>query len=165
MISLRQNARYAPNNLTLAQWLSRKKTHTHARSHAKTRTPARAHTQTQTHAHTQNRYARVCARLTTIKLSLLTRVLLGNLAVTVLSETFPTEYRLERFTALTNFKHFTPVDTTLKQFNQNHTLIKYFFKIHININLHLRLGLTGGLLPFRYSDQNLKRISHLSHSY
>ena len=110
------------------------KPHTRADTHAQTYT----HTRTQTHkrarTHTQNRYARVCARLTTTQLSLLTRVLFGNLAVAVLSETLPTDYRLERFTAVTNLKHFTPVNTTLKQFNQNHTLIKYLFEIHFNIN-------------------------------
>jgi len=89
---------------------------------------------TRAGAHTQNRYARVCERLTTIQLSLLTRVLLGNLTVAVLSITLLTVYRLEKFTSVTNIKLFTPEDTTLKQFLQNHILIKYFFKIYFNSN-------------------------------
>jgi hypothetical protein len=158
MISLRQNSRYALNNLlTLPHWISRKKTthtrararaHTHTHTHTNTRTHirtyarartyvrtyARTHAQTHAHKHTQSRYARLCARLTTIQLSLPTRVLPGNLAVAVLSEALPTVYKHERFIGITNFTHFTPVDSTLTQFNQNHTLIKYFFKIHFNIN-------------------------------
>ena len=127
-----------PHTHTHARARARARTHkrTHARAHAHTNahTLARAHIQTHAHAHkqTQNRYARLYARLTTIQLSLQTRVLLGNLPVNVLSETLPTVYRHERSIAITNCTHFTPVDSTLTLFNQNHTLTNYFLKIHFN---------------------------------
>ena len=91
-----------------------KKTHTRARARTYTQTHARAHT------YTKSLCPCLCATNYYTALSLLTRVPLGNLAVAVLSKTLPTVYRLERFTSVTNFKLFTPVDTTLKQFLQNH---------------------------------------------
>jgi len=58
-----------------------------------------------------------------------------------------------------------PLDPILSQKNPVHTLTPYFFKIHFNITIpstHVSPTLS---LPFKLSNQNPVRISHLSHAY
>ena len=80
-------------------------------------------------------------------------VLLEKLSGFQLGEKLPAFYGTRRFiTAFTSARHLYPI---LFQLDPVHTPTSYFLKIHLNIILHLRLGLPSGLSPSGFPTKTL----------